>query len=64
MRSLLETVIEIAIGNLWKSLSVKSFSILTKPSKPSPKSLKKNGKKSLDVRVGLLRLNYSLKVKN
>ena len=64
MRPLLETIIEIAIGNLWKSLLVKSFSILTKPLKPSPKSLKKNGKKSLDVRVGLLRLSHSIKVKN
>ena len=64
MRSLLETVIEIAIGNLWKTLLVKSFNILTKPSKPSLKSLKKNGKKSLGVRVGLLRLSHSLEVKN
>ena len=64
MRPLLKTAIEIAIGNLWKSLLVKSFSILTKPSKPSLKSLKKSGKKSLGVRVGLLRLSYSLKVKN
>ena len=64
MRPLPETARETAIENLWKSLSMKSSSISTKPSKPSLKSLKKNGKKSLGVRVGLLRLNYSLKVKN
>ena len=64
MRPLLKTAIEIAIRNLWKSLSAKSFSILTKSSKPSLKSLKKNGKKFLDVRVGLLRPSYSLEVKN
>ena len=64
MRPLSKTTIEIAIGNLWKSLLVKSFSTLTKPSKSSLKSLKKNGKKSLGVRVGLLRLSHSLEVKN
>ena len=64
MRPLLEIVIETATENSWKSLLMKSFSTLMKPSKQRLKSLKKNSKKILDVEEGHLLLSYSLEFIN